>query len=179
MFNKIKNILAITMMILTVMGVVTFSLFILEEAFQTVMFGTWAAQDAQDWPTVKAGLDLMCRIQTTLKWVNYLTGWIQPLAFIAYGSYAKSAQYYIQALQAKTLAHAPELFIGEKITLSFTPRTQEIRADGSILATNGKIQVVLPAGLPEGAYRLSGRLEANANNNKNLINFILSESKIK
>jgi len=106
--------------VLGLMGLVTFAEFIIEESFQTVMFGTWAAQDAGDWPTVKAGIDLMQRIERLQHYANYSIGWLQPLAFLSYQSYAQSERYYIRALRAKCFAHAPRLFIGEEIALEFT-----------------------------------------------------------
>jgi len=106
-------------------GLITFNLFILEEAFQTTMFATWPAQDAQEWRLVKQSLSVMEKIRKTTVAVNYAAGWINPIAFVAYGKYIDSERAYIDGLTAKTLAHAPELFIGEKVTMTFIPMEKE------------------------------------------------------
>jgi hypothetical protein len=136
-----KTILTILMAYITIAGLVTFSLFILEESFQTVMFGTWSAQDAKRWDIVKMGCDLMDKTARTIHLLNYTLGWIQPIAFISYRFYAISSSYYVKSLRAKCFAYAPELFEGEKVSFNFTPDTFETLDDSSILATSGKIGV--------------------------------------
>lgn len=145
------------MVVLTIMGLVTFSLFILEEAFQTVMFGTWAAQDAQDWKTVYEGVVLMEKIKTMLNGLNYTLGYIQPLAFLAYRSYGQSAEYYITALKSKVLAHEPALYVNQQITFNFTP-SQTIRlADGKLLLQTRQIRV-LTSQKSKKTYTVTGKL---------------------
>lgn len=141
--KKFKTVLAILLAYITVTGLVTFSLFILEESFQTVMFGTWPAQDAKQWHVVYNGLQLMQGIQKTGKWVNYTCGWIQPLAFISYHKYfAVSAQFYIDGLKAKCLAHAPELFVGQEIEISFKPTRVVQTNSGQYSCNAGRIHVI-------------------------------------
>jgi len=138
--KRIKNILSIIAIVLSIMGIVTFSLFILEEAFQTVMFGTWPAQDAQRWDIVKKGTVMMDKVTATMNRVNFTCGWIQPLAFISYRAYAKSADYYTAALRSKVIAHAPELFIGELITVSIKPKSWT--KIGVYYVVNGQIKLL-------------------------------------
>lgn len=120
--SRLKNALQLALAIVTILGLITFSLFILEESFQTVMFGTWPAQDAQDWDTVMAGTDLMEGIVTTLAVINYTCGWLQPLAFVSYRSYGKAARYYIQGLRSKVFAMAPATFDGREHEFVFRPQ---------------------------------------------------------
>lgn len=119
MFRRIKTVLVTIMAILTIIGVVTFSMFILEESLQTVMFGTWAAQDAQNWSLVLKGADTNRKINRVLKIVTYTFGWINPFAFIAYKDYAKAMDYYIESLEAKVLQKAPHLMAGREVSLLF------------------------------------------------------------
>lgn len=140
--SKIRTTLATIMIVLSVMGVVTFSLFILEESFQTVMFGTWPAQDAQRWDIVKRGTDHMQRITDTILFVNKWFGWIQPFAFVSYREYAISSGFYIEALRAKVLAHAPELMIGETVQMSFRPKSYTRHTDGSLWIRSGSLTVI-------------------------------------
>ena len=125
---------------LSVAGLVTFSLFILEESFQTAMFGTWPAQDAGAWDVVVEGSDFMEGVVTTMRVVNYTAGWIQPLAFIAYGTYADSADFYIKGLRAKALANSPQSFINREVTITFTPRSLVTIGDQKYV-TAGRIHI--------------------------------------
>jgi len=121
------------MLYLTIAGMITFSLFILEEAFQTAMFGTWPAQDAGRWDLVKAGCDTMAGFVLTMEIVNYSVGWFQPLAFVSYRAYAKSARSYVKGLRAKAIQNAPALFIGEDIDLLFEVKSIQNVKDGYLL----------------------------------------------
>jgi len=124
--KKINKFLSGAMAIITIMGIVTFSLFILEESFQTVMFGTWPAQDAKRWDIVKDGVDKMRSINKIMSTVNCTVGWIQPFAFIAYGEYIKASTYYLTALDSKIFAHAPELYDGEVISTTISTASAEV-----------------------------------------------------
>ena len=128
-------------MYLSIAGLITFSLFILEESFQTVMFGTWPAQDANRWDIVLEGTDLMEKMLTTMNAVNYSCGWIQPLAFISYRAYAKSEKFYIKSLRAKVLAHEPELMVGREIKIKF--KVNSIKKYGDkFLLSNGRLVII-------------------------------------
>jgi hypothetical protein len=126
---------------LAVAGLITFSLFILEESFQTTMFGTWPAQDAGDWHLVKQGTNLMDAQLHAMRTVNYVAGWVQPLAFFSYHHYAKAEDFYIKALRAKTLANCPECFVGEEVEIGFTETSKEYDG-GKVLHHNGPITVI-------------------------------------
>jgi hypothetical protein len=125
---------------LSVAGLVTFSLFILEEAFQTTMFGTWPAKEVGDWQTVADGIELMEGIVATMRAVNYSVGWIQPLAFIAYDAYADSAAYYIEGVRSEALARGPTAFIGKEVEFNLRPNSL-VWIDEKPYARAGKIFV--------------------------------------
>ena len=157
--QRFKNALQLALAIVTILGLITFSLFILEEAFQTIMFGTWPAQDAQDWDTVLAGTDLMETTVTTLNIINYACGWLQPLAFIAYRSYGKAARFYIQGLRSKVFAMSPESFNGRVHTFIFRP--QQI-VNGDLVNNRITVQTTIPnpALIP---YRICAKITAIQN----------------
>ena len=123
MFNKINTILKIFAVYLSVCGIFGFSMFIMEESQQVVMFSTWQSIDCNDWPTVKASIVMMEGFNKTLNFINYSGGWLNPLCFLSYRAYYKATAQYIHALRSKALAHAPELFVGEKVTLTIVPRS--------------------------------------------------------
>ena len=139
--RKIKTWLAIIAIYISIAGLVTFSLFILEESFQTIMFGTWPAQDAKRWDVVLKGTDLMEDTITTMKIINYGCGWIQPLAFISYRAYAISGDYYVEGLRSKIIAHEPELLVGRKIKIKLNIKDVRKHGDKFILSS-GKIKII-------------------------------------
>ena len=141
MFKKIKAFLMISMAVLTIIGVVTFSMFILEESLQTIMFGTWAAQDAQNWEHVLRGADAMGVTNRMLKIVTYGFGWVNPFAFVSYRHYSKATDYYIGSLESKVLAQAPHLMAGREISMEFHPRSAEKTEDGSYTLRAGRFHL--------------------------------------
>ena len=166
--NRLKLILTVLMLYITVAGLATFSLFILEESFQTVMFGTWPAQDAKRWDIVKTGTDLMRTTTRTMRILNYAAGWIQPIAFISYRSYALSADYYVSALTAKVFANAPHLYKDQNVDFIFTPRKIKTLPNNSTLLTAGKIGVIVSATSTNntttyGTLNISGILKQHGN----------------
>lgn len=162
--EKFKAFFKIFAMYLAVAGLVTFSNFILEEAFQTTMFGSWPAQDAQRWDLVQKGADLMGKINKTLKIVNYCFGWIQPLAFISYRAYTVSADYYIEALHAKALANAPELYVGRTVTVVFSPQRSERTEDGQRWRlVNGRTRVEVDQLPKNGPVTKTGKVSIEGN----------------
>lgn len=110
--------LSYVLLILTIIGTISFTLFIEEEAFQTLMFGTWPAQDVGQWKTVARGCNLMETNCKVMKWTLYSIGWLNPLAFVSYRQYTKAADYYVQALRCKVAVHAPEELVGKTVSLS-------------------------------------------------------------
>lgn len=132
--------LAIFAIYLSLAGIVTFSLFILEESFQTAMFGTWPAQDAQRWDVVLDGTKIMDHFIWWMDVVNYSSGWIQPLAFISYRAYSKSAKYYTRSLKAKVLAHQPELMEGQKVKIKFIVK-QITKDKYGLILSNGRLKI--------------------------------------
>ncbi|MFH1980384.1 MAG: hypothetical protein ABIL58_00940 [Pseudomonadota bacterium] len=143
---------------LSVAGLVTFSLFILEESLQTAMFGSWAAQDAEAWEIVHESCVFMENINGTMTVMNYSAGWVQPFAFVSYRAYSKSAEIYIRALRAKVFARAPELFIGQDVDFNFRPDSIEVVSDDALLLKSGKIAVFVMGNTRKPTYRIVGRM---------------------
>jgi hypothetical protein len=128
--QRARVILSALAIYISVTGLVTFSLFILEESIQMATFGTWPAQEAKDWYLVRQGCERIKDTNQALKLINNCLGWIQPLAFYAYRSYGKATDTYVAGLEAKIFANAPELFDGRNITASFTPQEVHATPDG-------------------------------------------------
>lgn len=137
--QRLKTFLQMAAIVISLLGIVTFSLFILEESFQTVMFGSWPAQDAKEWRLAKKAVEIQRPIIFAMKAVNWGIGWIQPLGFVAYNAYINSAEFYNLGLKAKVFAHCPECFDKEEVEFTFRPQ----RIDGHVGISN-QIRVIYP-----------------------------------
>jgi hypothetical protein len=120
--KAIKITLATVAAYISIIGLVTFSLFIMEESLQTIMFGTWAAQEAKDWKLVLEGCDKMRQIKSLITTTNRAMGWVQPLSYLAYRSYAESTDYYTRSLEMKVFSYSPESFEGREVQFHFIPK---------------------------------------------------------
>ena len=138
----LKGVFVVFFAIITIFGLVTFPQFLFEESFQCGQFGTWAAISAKNWPLVMEGVEIMTEINELSKKVNRTAGWINPLSNLSYRSYTKASDYYIKALSARVFANDPSLFIGRKVTFSFTPNKTENLANGNFRFSNGRLSVI-------------------------------------
>ncbi len=84
-----------------VLGLVTFPLFILEEASQVAMFGVWGAKAARDAAAMRIGCELVAGNATTIHDVNLYLGWLNPLSWTAYDHYAEAAGYYARTCRGQ------------------------------------------------------------------------------
>ncbi len=158
MVSRIKTILTFIALYITIVGLVTFSCFMFEEAIQMTTFGTWPAKTAQNWELVLEGCDLIVKINNTMCIVNYSIGWIQPLAFLSYRAYSKSADYYVKALKSQAFAHAPEIFVGRNVKFSFTPKEVKNHHDHVELVSRN-IRILVDEIPLEKSILVQGRLE--------------------
>lgn len=148
MVQKLKRVAAAFAVYLSVCGLFGFSLFICEESIQTVMFSVWQSYDCQDWDTAYESTEIMAGFCSTMKVINYIGGWINPLAYISYSAYGKATDQYIKASRAKILAHAPRLFVDKPISFTLLSKSWEANADGSWQTNTGKILVLARKPLP-------------------------------
>ena len=146
---------------LAMAGLVTFSLFMVEESFQCVQFGTWAAQDAKRWDIVMEGVELMEKTTKTLNIINYSFGYIQPLSWFAYRAYSKSSKYYTRCLESLVFAHAPWLLDGRSIEFDFKPKiVKKSNTNPDIfIYENGKIIIRSYQKLNKGKLHVIGIIE--------------------
>jgi hypothetical protein len=127
----------------------------MEESIQMTTFGTWPAKDAKNWSLVLKGCDTISKINLSLKIINYSVGWVQPLAFFSYRSFAHGTDYYVKSLKTLAFAKEPEAFDGRKIEFTFTPQ-KIIREGGQVILVNRRIRVIVRK-MPDGkSVRVSG-----------------------
>jgi hypothetical protein len=142
---------------LGIAGLSTFSMFIMEEAFQTCMFGSWPAADVGEWRLVKRNLQTMEGLHSTLATMTTVGGWINPFAYFAYRGYEKAEREYIDALRAKCMANCPECFAGEEFSVEFNVKEKEIIERGW-MAKNGVLYVLTDMEPPD-QFRVKGILQ--------------------
>jgi len=138
----LKVVLTSFLAFITLFGLIGFSLFILEESAQVLMFSSWQAIDAHRWDIVLIGVDQMTVANDTLKAINKYAGWINPLSFLSYDAYATATDTYIMALMARILANEPSLFIGREVKFTFKPKKVESLSDGNFAHMNRNLRVI-------------------------------------
>jgi len=116
-------------------GLVTFSLFICEEAIQTTMFGSWPASDAGQWGVVEYGCAQMEAICSGMETINAAAGWINPLAWYSYDKYAEATRYYVRAKRAEAFARAPEVYDGKVVEFEIVATSE--KGAGRIVVEEG------------------------------------------
>jgi len=160
--NKFKKYMTFILVYLTVAGAYTFTAFIIEESQQQVIWGTWPAQDAKNWELVLEGCDLLESLNTTMWWINWTIGYIQPLALVSYHSYWRSTSYYMKSLKAKVFAKSPESFDGRYVEFSFTPK-KVTREKEKVILANRRIRVIMDKDPGTKKIKVSGivRVEDN------------------
>ena len=129
--KKLGTILKLLFAYIAVCGLVLFPCFIAEEAIQVAIWGTWPAKTSQNWNLVLKGCDLINSINLSLKIINYSVGWIQPLAFLSYRSFAQGTDYYVESVKNEILRKSPKCFHNKKVELLFTPE-RILQEDGLI-----------------------------------------------
>jgi len=159
---RLKKYLTFVLVYLTIVGIYTFSAFIIEEAQQQTVWGTWPAQDAKNWELVLEGCDLLESLNTTLWWFNWTVGYIQPLALISYHSYWKATRYYIKSLKAKVFAKSPESFDGRKVEFTFIPQ-KIIQEGGKVILVNRKIRVIVKEAPNGKSVKIKGTVRVEGN----------------
>jgi hypothetical protein len=141
LFLRGRLILWTAATMLTVMGVVTFPLFIMEEAVQMAMYGTWQAKD--NYTLLYQGVKCVQGINASIRTLNDFCGWVHPFSFLSYRCFTQATDYWVQANIQKILANAPEVLSGETVTLLFTPENVTF-TDSTTILSNGKIIVIEP-----------------------------------
>ena len=116
---------------LAITGLVTFSLFILEESLQTAMFSTWAAKDAQDWTLVMKANRFFKGTNQALGSINKWFGWVNPFSYKAYDSYHVATDFVVKANEAQIANFEPELFVYYDEPVFLHLRLSEVHAGGT------------------------------------------------
>lgn len=115
--NHLKKAMTWMATYLAIYGLFGFGLFILEESIQSLQFGGWQFEKTGSHAEILLNSDLMEDMNVTMRLVNNIGGWMNPIGFIAYNNYAKATDRYITALRTTVFANAPELMDGRAMTV--------------------------------------------------------------
>lgn len=147
--QKIEKWFRIAKIVFTVymamIGMVSFSLFILEESLQTAMFSTWAAKNAGDWDLIiDANIFFKKTVNVMVKMNNYV-GWLNPFSYVAYDSYGEATNEIILANESQLACFAPELLSERRIPITIHMKIKELtfNGDGSIMVYSFKFRLFL------------------------------------
>lgn len=132
--KRLKTILTIYF---SIIGMIGFSLFIIEEASQVATFSTFMSKNNNDLILMLSASKLMDTNNNLIKTINKLIGWISPFTYISYNKYAEAQDLYSQCIKYHILAHQPELLDGEVVSFQFTPN----QITNNMLS-NGRIRVI-------------------------------------
>lgn len=173
--KKAKTLL---MIYLATAGLVSFSLFILEEALQTAMFSTWAAKDAKDWQLVLEANRFFKETNRSMLKINKYFGWINPFSYMAYDAYGAATQHIILSNESQIACFAPELLIQgqDVVTLNLKIRSKGYDSVSGVAMVDFN-QFCLYAStplVPGDLFRFTGILT----DKKNSYNQIILEEKI-
>ena len=138
--TKSKALLGTALAFLAVLGIFTFPLFILEEATQMTVWGTWQA-DKNSMYILKEGIQVVERLNATAKFINSVGGWLHPLSYKSYKGWTAATDFWIMASKTKVLAFDPKLMDGEEVEILFRPDKTELETDRTILK-NGPVSVI-------------------------------------
>lgn len=91
--------LHVLLIILSVVGGVTFGEFILEEAAQQATFGCFILNTAQEYRLMWHCAHRVEGIASVLDKFNSIVGWINPFTYLSYREYVQSAYQYAISLK--------------------------------------------------------------------------------
>jgi len=99
---------------LGIVGLFSFSLFIMEEAIQMLSFANFSTTDTHQWGQTKANVEQIERVIGHMEAINSVFVALQPIQWWAYRDYINASKNYAESLHLEVLANEPSLYIGEK-----------------------------------------------------------------
>jgi len=117
---------------LAFVGIFGFSLFIMEEASQVIMWANFSATDQHRFDLVKKNCEAIKRINQYGRTLNKYAGWLNPFQMMAYDAFHDGTDLYADTLLQQALAGDPSLFIGEKISVQINWISYEKQISGKV-----------------------------------------------
>jgi len=128
---------------LALVGVVSFSCFIMEESIQLLSFAQFSASDTRQYSLMKDNLDMMAEITDSLDFTNKFFLWLLPPQRMGYDYYVKATRQYIKTLEGEILANNPSVYIGRHVDIKFRHKSFKPAKNGLYIAQNNKVKAIL------------------------------------
>ena len=166
---RTKTVLNGVLAYLTIIGVVSFSLFLFEESAQMLSFANFSASDTKRYDLMKTNLNIMSDIMDTAESMNRLLYVLNPFQYKAYKAYVIATRAYISTLEGEILANAPELYINEKISMAFKPDSYSAAQNNLFIAENRSIKVILRQAPASKTIQVTGTAQADPDKKDGII----------
>jgi len=166
---RAKTVLNGVLAYLTIIGVISFSLFLFEESAQMLSFANFSASDTKRYDLMKTNLNIMSDIMDTAESMNRLLYILNPFQHKAYSAYVLATRAYISTLEGEILANAPELYINEKISMTFKPDSYSAAQNNLFIAENRSIKVILKQAPASKTIQVTGMAQADPDKKDGII----------
>jgi len=166
---RAKTVLNGVLAYLTIIGVISFSLFLFEESAQMLSFANFSASDTKRYDLMKTNLNIMSDIMDTAESMNRLLYILNPFQHKAYKAYVLATRAYISTLEGEILANAPELYINEKISMAFKPDSYSAAQNNLFIAENRSIKVILRQAPASKTIQVTGMAQADPDKKDGII----------
>ena len=161
--DGLSGVLKYFYLYLSIIGLISFSCFICQEAIQIVTFANFSCSDTRRYDLLKKNIEKIAEINDHLRALNAVLLIMQPFQYIAYSDYCNGTQSYIETLQAEVLANDPGLYAGEQISIDFYYKSLISDQRGFVIKS-GKLLCILatkPQGNPVRITGVVRRISAN------------------
>lgn len=140
--KKINIILKIFFFYLAFVGIFGFSLFILEEQSQILVWACFPSQDTHRYDLLKQNCEMIKATNQTGQFINKWFMWMMPPQQLAYRAYHESMDQYVVNIMALILANEPGLFIGQQIKFKFYYKSWQRKQNNLYEIVHNKIKVL-------------------------------------
>ena len=163
MKEYLSNFLKAFYLYLSIIGLVSFSLFIMEEAIQSIQFANFSCGDTRRYDLMRSNIEQIAEINSHMRTLNKILRLIQPIQWWAYRDYSDNIDLYVQSMQAEILANQPEVYVDTYVDIWFYWKTIESQPNGSFLLKHRDIIVPIDKIPQEKPTRVSGFLMREKN----------------
>jgi len=107
---RLARAFKVALLVIGVVGSITFGQFLLEEAIQQTTWGCFAFEGARDYVSLLECGALIESISETLSWTNRVVGWLNPFTFLGYRAYTLAAEMYVKAIRTKACVNITDRY---------------------------------------------------------------------
>ena len=159
--KKIQACLVILASYFTIVGTVSFSAFICEEACQVITFANFSVKQSSRYDLLEENLQTITKINNILDMLVTYFLWLNPFAYTSYGLYVEATEAYVKTMRAEGIAKAPSLYVGKHVELCLRWTCIKTLPSGKFKVTAGRYSFITTE-RPESLFvTVSGMLVQN------------------